>query len=294
MAGNSGNEGIRCETDEGVREVRLEEAGKKSPVVSVVIPVHNGAKTLPKALDSALNQRVELEIVVIDDCSTDNLEAVKAQYEKDGRVRFLRNDRNMGAAASRNRGVKEARGKYVAFLDSDDYWAEGKLEKQLCVLEKENCALCSTARELMTPDGELTGRVIGVGRRITYRDLLRHNSINCSSVVLARQTALEFPMEHEDSHEDYITWLKILKKYGYAAGINEPLLKYRLSASGKSGRKWKSAAMTFKVYRYMGFGPARSGLCFISYALNGVWKYLTAGQNGAAGGQKSRSARFGD
>lgn len=262
----------------------MEERRKReeSPKVSVVIPVYNSAKTLPQALDSALGQGVALEIIAIDDGSTDDLAAVKERYAGDGRVRFLKNEKNLGAAASRNRGVKEARGKYVAFLDSDDYWAEGKLKKQLELLEREHCVLCSTARELMTPEGKLTGRVIGVNPRITYRDLLRHNSINCSSVVLKRQTALEFPMEHEDSHEDYIAWLRILKKYGYAVGINEPLLKYRLSATGKSGRKWKSAIMTFRVYRYMGFGLIMSCLCFASYGLHGVWKYLTAGRGDAA------------
>lgn len=88
-------------------------------------------------------------------------------------------------------------------------------------------------------------------------------------------------MEHEDSHEDYIMWLKILKKYGTAAGINEPLLKYRLSNSGKSGSKAKSAAMTFRVYRYMGFGWGKSIACFVSYAAHGAAKYLLAGRKRA-------------
>ena len=144
-------------------------------------------------------------------------------------------------------------------------------------MEQKKCALCCTARELMKPEGELTGKVIGVKEQITYRDLLRHNSINCSSVLLRTEVAREFPMAHEDSHEDYITWLRILKKYGIAIGINEPLLKYRLTNSGKSGSKLKSAVMTFRVYRYMGFSWPKSAVCFISYALHGVWKYLTAG-----------------
>ncbi len=75
--------------------------------------------------------------------------------------------------------------------------------------------------------------------------MLKQNWINCSSVLLKREVAEEFPMEHEDSHEDYITWLKILQKYQYACAINEPLLKYRLSSQGKSGSKFKSAKMTF-------------------------------------------------
>lgn len=266
MAGDSGNKGRRCK--EGAEIMR--------PEVSVIIPVHNGAGTISLAVDSALSQGVELEVIVIDDCSTDDLNKVMGRYSGEERVRFLKNEKNLGAAASRNRGVKEARGNFVAFLDSDDYWSPGKLQKQLTVMKEKECVLCSTARELMTPDGALTGNVIGVKEKITYRELLKHNSINCSSVILKREAALEFPMEHEDSHEDYITWLKILKKYGEAAGINEPLLKYRLSATGKSGSKLKSAGMTFKVYRYMGFGWGMSFLCFCSYALHGVWKYAKA------------------
>lgn len=268
MAGNSSYEGKRCEKAGG--------SGLEKPLVSVVIPVHNGAGTLPQALDSALSQEVPVEILVVDDCSTDGLEAVRERYAADSRIIWKQNLENLGAAKSRNRAVREARGNYVAFLDSDDYWASGKLKKQLAVMEREKCVLCSTGRELITPDGKPSGRMIGVKQRITYRDLLRHNCINCSSVLLLRTVALEFPMEHEDSHEDYITWLKILEKYGFASGINEPLLKYRLSNSGKSGSKAKSAVMTFRVYRYMGFGWGKSLLCFISYALHGAGKYLLA------------------
>ena len=80
-------------------------------------------------------------------------------------------------------------------------------------------------------------------------------------------------MGHEDSHEDYIMWLQVLRQYGPARGINEPLLRYRLSNTGKSGSKLHSAKMTFMVYRYMGFGIVKSLWCFASYAFNGVRKY---------------------
>jgi teichuronic acid biosynthesis glycosyltransferase TuaG len=90
---------------------------------------------------------------------------------------------------------------------------------------------------------------------------------------LKTEVAKNYPMEHDDSHEDYITWLKILQKYKKACGIREPLLKYRLSNQGKSGNKLQSARMTFMVYRYLGFGILKSCYYFASYALHGVWKY---------------------
>ena len=242
------------------------------PLISVVIPAYSGTHLLDRAVRSALAQDMPLEIIVINDCSPEDVDGVIAPYLD--RVVYLKNTQNMGAAESRNRGVSHAKGKYVAFLDADDYWAENKLEQQLALLEQTGCVLCATARELIRPDGTSTGRIIPVPDTITYRDLLKHNCINCSSVVMRREVALEFPMLHaQDSHEDYILWLQVLQKYGTAVGINQPLLYYTASDQGKSGSKLHSAAMTWRVYRHMGFGPIKSALCFVSYTLHGVWKY---------------------
>lgn len=243
------------------------------PQVSVIMPVYNGEKYIKQAVESVFAQKVATELLVIDDGSTDHTEKVLSAYEGREDFRYLKNKENMGAARSRNRGVQEARGEYIAFLDADDWWEKGKLTAQLELLEKTGYVLCSTGRELMKADGTDTGRYIPVKEKILYRDLLKHNSINCSSVVIRREAALEFPMEHDDSHEDYITWLKVVRKYGHATGINRPYLKYRLSQGGKSRNKAKSAIMTYQVYRYVGYGPLRSACFFLSYALHGIWKY---------------------
>lgn len=244
-----------------------------NPIVSVVMPTYNCAQYIQKAIDSVLIQDVPLELIIVDDCSGDNTEQLLLKYAEYPNVYYYRNNYNMGAANTRNRGVSLAKGKYIAFLDSDDYWLPNKLSKQLDAIEAKNRVLCCTARELMTTDGKLTGHIIPVKENISYSMLLKTNMINCSSVLVLRDVALSFPMEHEDSHEDYITWLKILQKYDKACAVNEPLLKYRLSSTGKSGNKLKSAKMTFKVYRYMGFGIIKSCLCFISYAVHGILKY---------------------
>lgn len=246
----------------------------QQPLVSVVIPAYRCADTLPLSIDSALAQEVPLEVLVIDDCPDAPVDQVMAQYEGDCRVIYLRNPRNLGAAETRNRGIQQAKAPYVAFLDADDLWRPGKLKKQLEALEKTGSVLCCTARELMTPQGVLTGKIIPVKETISYKDLLKHNSINCSSVLIRTDVIRAFPMSNAESHEDYITWLRVLRTHGTACGINEPLLQYRLSNTGKSGSKFKSARMTFMVYRRMGFGIGKSVLCFCSYAIHGVSKYL--------------------
>ena len=259
-------------------------------LVSVIIPVHNGCGTIRAAIDSVLDQDMhfesahrigrgsiqEMEILVIDDASTDDLDAVEKEYEDHPEVIFLHNEHNLGAAKSRNRGVLLARGKYVAFLDADDCWDREKLKKQFARIYETGDVLCCTGRELMDESGKLTGRVIGVKERLTYRDLLWHNQINCSSVVMLTKVARRYPMAHEDSHEDYITWMQILSKYEEVCAVNEPLLKYRVSNKGKSGSKLRSARMTYKAYRYMGFGPVKSTALFISYAIHGAIKYSRA------------------
>ena len=251
-----------------------------NPLVSVIMPAYRCAGTIGAAIDSVLTQEVPLELIIINDRSPDDLAEVLGAYEKDERVVVVTNERNAGAAKSRNRGVALARGKYVAFLDSDDMWLPGKLAAQVKILEESGSVLCCTARALMTPEWEPTGKVLPVAETISYNDLLKHNSIACSSVVLRADVAREFPMDHEDSHEDYILWLRVLQKYGPARGINAPLLRYRLSNTGKSGSKLHSAKMTFMVYRYMGFSLPKSICCFVSYAFNGVKKYYFARKGG--------------
>ena len=243
------------------------------PLISVIMPVYNGGSTIRQAVESVFCQNIPLELLVIDDGSTDQTSEVLSIYQDRPDFHYLKNPHNIGAAASRNRGVQEAHGQYVAFLDADDWWENGKLQIQLDTLRETGRVLCSTGRELMNYDGTPTGKYIPVKENVSNRDLLKHNSINCSSVLLRREDALAFPMEHDDSHEDYITWLRILRKGGFAAGINKPYLKYRLSEGGKSRNKLKSAAMTYQVYRYVGYGPLKSLFFFVSYAFHGIWKY---------------------
>ena len=243
-------------------------------LVSVVIPAHNCAKVICRAVDSALMQDVPLEVIVINDFSTDDLNSVMEKYKDDKRVRYFINEKNLGASGTRNKGVSLAKGEFVAFLDADDLWREGKLRRQLELMKKTGAVLCTTARELVDTEGKALGRTIPVKEEISYRELLRHNSITTSAVLVKREVAAEFPMHHEDSHEDYIMWLEILQKYNFACGINEALTVYTVSTTGKSGSKLKSAMMTLKVYKYMGFGPVKSLCCFCSYAWNGVKKHI--------------------
>ncbi|MCI8992689.1 MAG: glycosyltransferase family 2 protein [Eubacterium sp.] len=256
--------------------------------VSVIMPAYQAQDYIVQAMDSVLGQTLDdrIELLIVDDCSKDRTAQIVKKYmeehgkedrhgiEKDRSIRLISNPRNLGVAQSRNRAVAEARGEYVAFLDADDWWDTAKLQKQLALCEREEKpVLCYTGRELMRPDGSALGKVIEVPERADYNMLLRTNHIPCSSVLLKTEAAREFPMCHDELHEDYIMWLQITKKYGEAIGINEPLLKSRLSEGGKSRNKWKSAKMQYGVYRYLGFSPIAAFFYMGCYMINGIRKY---------------------
>lgn len=245
-------------------------------LVTVVIPAYNAEKYILKAMESVCNQRgdFKIELLVIDDASKDKTGTVVNEFgSAHASVRYLKNDRNKGVAESRNIGIRNAKGEYIAFLDSDDWWAEDKLQKQLELMADKNAVLCATGRELMKPDGGSTKKIVSIPEEITYEMLLRTNSIPCSSVLMKTEVAREFYMCRDDLHEDYILWLRILQKYSKVYGINAPLLKSRMSESGKSRNKIKSARMHFGVYRYMGIGIFRSLYYFLFYVMNGIRKY---------------------
>ena len=238
------------------------------PLISVIIPAYNAQKYIRQAVESVIQQTTDadIEVLVIDDGSTDSTKEIVYELQEECRNRKMDhreicdcpNEKNMGVAESRNNGIRKANGEYIAFLDADDWWENEKIEKQLQALEASKAVLCATARELVRADGKTLDRIIEIPECIQYQALLKTNCIPCSSVILKTEVAREFYMCHDELHEDYIMWLKILKKYGNAIGVNEPLVKCRMSEGGKSRNKLKSARMQYGVYRYIGFNRMKA------------------------------------
>lgn len=247
--------------------------------ISVVIPVFNAQETLAKTIESVLAQTYPVfEILLVDDGSSDHSRDIMEAYSlQDSRIRVLLNEQNCGVAISRNRGVQQAKYDWICFLDSDDCWREDKLELQLqAILENPKTELCFTASSFVDQDGNESEYVLHVPKQVTFDKLLRQNVISCSSVMVRRQLLLDCPMPHDRAiHEDYATWLTILRRIPYALGVDIPLLTYRLSASSRSGNKKKAACMQWRTYRYMHLPLLRSGVCFAAYMVNGIRKHRT-------------------
>jgi glycosyltransferase involved in cell wall biosynthesis len=153
-------------------------------MISVVIPTYNRKELLSRAVDSALRQEgVDLEILIVDDGSTDGTREVWAA-SSDSRIRLIPEEHH-GACHARNRGMEEARGDYIAFLDSDDSWQPGKLRKQLDYLEKTQADAVFCAFRHWQPDGSsvrIPGPDLAPGR-IVKKQLLSTNLISTQTIL---------------------------------------------------------------------------------------------------------------
>lgn len=245
-------------------------------MISIIMPAYNAERYLNEAVESVLGQTNSLwELLIVDDNSHDRTAQVAQEYQKrDCRIRYIKNEVNAGASESRNRGVREARGEWIAFLDSDDRWMPEKLEMQLRYAKEQNAEFVFTGSAFMDESGEKLDYYLSVPQQIAYRQLLKQNLISCSSVLIKRELLLQNPMPAGDMHEDFATWLSILKKTGINAyGLDQPLLIYRISSNSKSGNKWKAAKMTYRVYRYMRLSWWEAGYYWGWYAWKSLKKY---------------------
>lgn len=221
------------------------------PLVSVIIPCYNSEKYIKKAIQSVIDQDYSnIEIIVVDDCSRDETYSIVKSINSD-KLKILRNKVNQGVSYSRNLGISIAKGEWIAFLDSDDYWDENKIKLQMeeALETKTDFIFCSTA--YINEFDMKSSYILKVPYKISYKSLLKQNKISCSSVLIKKKLVLQYKMEDDLLHEDYYCWLRILENGKKAIGIDKPLLFYRLTSDGKSSDKFKALKMQARVYKKM-------------------------------------------
>lgn len=225
---------------------------KKEELVSIVVPVYNAEKFLKDTIQTVLEQTYpNWELLLVDDCSNDNSVGIIKEYVKDDkRIRLLKNEKNSGAALTRNHGIKEAKGTYLCFLDADDLWEKEKLEKQLKFMKENHCAFSFTDYEFADSNGVPNGKKVKVPKTINYKQALKNTTIFTSTVMfdLNKLTKEDIYMPDVKS-EDTATWWKILKKISFAYGINNIVVLYRRSANTLSSNKIKAIRRIWNLYR---------------------------------------------
>jgi len=238
------------------------------------MPAYNAEKTIKASIESIRDQTYrDWELIVVDDGSQDATpQIVKNVAEIDSRIRISINEHNIGAAATRNEGVTQAKGQWIAFLDSDDIWREDKLDKQLRFMKEHDAVISYTSTAYINEIGEMSNYVLRAKEKFSYKQLLWRNIMSCSSVVVRRDAML--PFAQGEMHEDYAVWLKILRGVKYAYGLDQPLLVYRVAANSKSSKRLRSAKMIRNTYRHVGYGKIAALLLTLRYMFHSISKRL--------------------
>lgn len=212
---------------------------KDCGLVSIITPSYNCENFIACTIEAILKQTYSnWELLITDDCSTDNSIAIIEEYvHKDPRIKLLKLEVNSGAGICRNKSIEAAKGRYIAFCDSDDVWMSQKLEKQLAFMEKKKCALTYSSYMLMNEEGAEKGIVV-CRSKLNYHQLKRDNEIGCLTAMYDTEKVGKMYMSSIRKRQDWGLWLEILAKCKVAYGIKEPLAYYRIRKGSISNKKW--------------------------------------------------------
>lgn len=248
------------------------------PKVSVITPMHNSERFILHTIQSVQEQSLrDWEMLIVDDFSTDaSVEIVKKVSAIDERVRLIKNDRNLGAAGSRNRGIAQSKGCFIAFLDADDLWCKDKLKVQCSYMESSGCTFSFTPYEVINQSGVSVNKTIDlfVASEINYWDLLaKKATVGCSTVMISKQFIGSRVMPDIRTGQDYAFWLQLLKPGEVARKVGYVGTKYRLVRGSISRNKFRKALRQWEIYRRIeGINLLASAYYFFWYAIRATFR----------------------
>jgi|TARA_B110000238_G_C16137215_1_gene444285 teichuronic acid biosynthesis glycosyltransferase TuaG len=244
-------------------------------LVSVIIPYYRNKKYIKGCINSILGQsHQKFEIILVyDDTNLSDLAYIKKISKLDNRIILLINKKNIGAGLSRNVGINKARGKYIAFIDSDDLWTKNKLKIQLNFMRMNEHRASHTSYKII----DSKNKTIGSGKArnfIKVEDLLKSCDIGLSTVLLEKKILLETGMFHKTkTKEDFILWLKILSKKIKIASLDQNLTAWRKTKGSLSSSIIQKLYDGFIVYnKHMKFNYIKSIYYLIILSLNSLKK----------------------
>ena len=251
-----------------------------APEVSIITPVYNGQKYIDQVSRSIINQTFSnFEWIIIDDCSTDDTQALLENLAgQDQRIHLLLLDTNGGPIKARNRGLEAALGRFIAFIDIDDLWIDEKLEKQVDFMTRNDLSLSYTGYSKITDEGNVKSRfTIPVPKKITYKKLLMSNSIMASSAMFDRSKTGNIKQNENApvSKDDLMFWLSILDKCEVAMGLQDNLCRLRIHKKSITNNKLLMAKRHWNFYRkILGLSFFTSFKLYLGYSIKGLVKYL--------------------
>ena len=219
-------------------------------LVSIIMPSYNTAKYIAETVQSVLAQTYQnWELIIVDDCSTDDTDEVVKPFLRDSRIRYLKNEKNSGAAVSRNRALREAKGKWIAFLDSDDLWMPEKLEKQIAFMKENGYHFSYTDYMEIDEASRPNGKTVTGPKKITKAGMFNYCWPGCLTVMYDAETVGLIQIADIKKNNDYAMWLKACKKADCYL-LDESLAKYRKRTGSISNHGYmKLVKWHYKLFR---------------------------------------------
>lgn len=219
-------------------------------LISIIMPSFNSSKYIKNSISSIQNQTYKnWELLITDDCSIDNTtEIIKTFLKHDTRVKLFSLNKNQGAGAARNNSIKQAKGRYIAFCDSDDQWKKNKLEVQLSFIKKNKLLFSFTDYDVVSEDNQFIKR-IKCPYKMTYSKLLKNNYVGCLTAIYDKEKLGKMYMPMIRKRQDWVLWLNIMSKIKNTKGLNDSLSIYRTRAGSVSRGKLLLIKYNWKVYR---------------------------------------------
>lgn len=245
-------------------------------LVSVIIPAYNCEKYIEKAICSVLDQTVKnIEIIVIDDCSTDNTwKVITTIAESDSRVHIYKNQKNLGVVETRNRAMSLCHGTFIALLDGDDFWYENKLECQLKLQAETKADLVYCSYAIVDENDRKQCKDFIVPDYTNLEMTLEQSVISCSTAMFRRGIADKYCFKKNYYHEDLVFWIDILKDGAVARGTKEILAAYRMLPNSRASNKLNSAVNRYKImHGYLGYSICDSLKIIAGFAVKALDKY---------------------
>jgi teichuronic acid biosynthesis glycosyltransferase TuaG len=246
------------------------------PIVSIIMPTYNSQNYVSESIESIVNQTfAQWELIITDDCSTDNtMEIINKFKTIDSRIKVYALDENLGAGFARNNSIKMAKAKYIAFCDSDDQWIPKKLEQQLKFMSQHDLQFSFTDYKVIDDNGLPKG-IVKCPEFLTFKQLLKNNYIGCLTVIYDSSKLGKLYMSEIRKRQDWVLWLRIMKKIKSTIGFNVPLSIYRDRSNSISSNKIKLLKYNWKVYNHeLKFNNIKSAYYFFKFVFFYIQKKL--------------------
>ena len=201
-------------------------------LVSIIMPSYNTAAFIAESIQSVLQQSFpNWELLIVDDCSTDDTDRVVEPFLSDARIHYFKNKTNSGAAVSRNRALCQAKGRWIAFLDSDDLWMPDKLEKQIGFMKRHDYHFSYTNYSEIDSAGNRNGVTVTGPKRITKTGFFNYCWPGCLTVMYDADAVGLIQITDIKKNNDYAMWLKVCRKADCYL-LDEELALYRRGRTG--------------------------------------------------------------